>query len=225
MDFSLQSGNQISLKRDDKPSAFAFMTRKVNGDIDYINIVLMGIASAFIFACIGMYFYNSSLASSVLQKKAILDQKQTALKSLPIDQIRLLYSKLQYANDLTKNYSYTDTLFSILGKTVENTIYYNKIDLSRDKSGDYSINLTGEADSYKNLAQQINTLFTGDQLKYFSDTKLQSFSLDKKTGKVQFRLSAVLRFRGITPDADELLLLGTDKPTVEVPSTTSTSTP
>lgn len=210
MDFSLQSGNQISLKRDDKPSVLTFMTRKVNGDVDYINIVLMGISLATIFICIGMYFYNESLASKIATQKKLLDDKQVQLKSLPIDQIRLLYNKLNYVNKMTKNQSSMDTAFTILGKTIENSVLYTKFDLSQNRTGEYSIAINGFADSYKSLAQQVNTLFTKEQQKYFTDVKLQSFSLDKKTGKVQFRLSANLKFQGIPPDSDELLLIGTD---------------
>ena len=213
MDFSLQSGNQISLKRDDKPNVLTFMTRKVNGDIDYVNIVLMGISFATMLVAAALYFYNTSLAASVASKKTTLEQSQVQLKSLPINEIRSLYTKLKYANLLTRNYAYFETALTILGKSTENTVYYTKISLGNDKSGGFGLSLDGKADSYKNLAQQMNTFFSGEQLKYFSKPILGKFALDKETGKISFQFTSKINFKGITPVSDEVLLYGNKKPT------------
>lgn len=206
MDFSLQSGNQISLKRDEKQDVLSFMTRKVNGDIDYINIVLLAISFAAILVSIALYFYNGSLASSVGKKRAALDQKQAALSNLPIDQIRLLFMKLKYANQFTGNYPYIETAFVILGKTIENSIVYSSFKIAKDRGGNFTLEITGSADSYKALAQQMNTFDNLEQKKFFENLKLKGFGLDKKTGRIGFSFTSGLRFSGIRPDEESKLL-------------------
>lgn len=206
MDFSLQSGNQISLKRDEKQDVLSFMTRKVNGDIDYINIVLLAISFAAILVSIALYFYNSSLASSVAQKRAELDQKQAGLRSLPIDEIRPLFTKLKYANSFTGNYPYIETAFVILGKTIENSVVYNSFKITKDKIGTFNLEVSGTADSYKALAQQMNTFDAQEQKKFFDNLKLKGFGLDKKTGKIGFTITSGLRFSGIRPDEESKLI-------------------
>ena len=99
---------------------------------------------------------------------------------------------------------------------------YNKFDISQDRGGQYTLSMAGFADSYKFLAEQMNTLFTTEQQKYFTNLTLQSFSLDKKSGKVQFRITSAIKFQGITPDSDEILLIGTNRP---VEPATASSTP
>jgi hypothetical protein len=209
MDFSLQSGNQISLKRDEKQSVLSFMTRKVNGDIDYLNIVLMAISFAFILVAAALYFYNASLASKVDAKKAELNTMQSALKDLPIDQIKPLYTQLKYVNNFTKNYSYSETIFVILGKTIENNVQYNSFKYNKDKNGIINLEISGAADSYKALAQQMNTYYAKEQQKFFKNLKLKGFSLDKRTGKISFVIVTNLSSIGVLPDSTDLLNLGT----------------
>ena len=224
MDFSLQSGNQISLKRDEKQTPFAFMTRKVNGDVDYINIILVGISILMVILSIGLYFYNASLAKNVADKKIALDQKQTEIKNLPIQEIRSLYKKLKYANEITRNYNVMDTMFILLGKSIENTAVYNDITLQKNKlTGGFDITLNGVSDSYKTLVQQRNAFFTEGLSKYFSDSKIANFGLDKKTSKITFKLTADMKFSGLTPEDAEALLFGVVRsPSVQ---TQATSTP
>ncbi len=223
MDFSLQSGNQISLKRDDRPNPFTFMTRKVNGDIDYVNIVLMAISFAAMLVAAALYFYNLKLANDVAEKSKTLKEYQSKAETLPVNDIRVLYKKLKYVNLITKNHNVMDTAFILLGKSTENSTYYTKFAMGIDKkAGGFSLALNGVTDSYKSLVQQRNAFSLYDFPNYFSDIRISDFSLDKKTGKVNFTLNANIRFAGVSPDDEKLLFVGTGKKkedTVTAPAT------
>ena len=206
MDFSLQSGNQISLKRDEKQTPFSFMSRKGNGDVDYVNVFLISVSTLSLLISAGMYFYNASLTRSVLDKKTALNLEQTKIQDLPITEIRSLHKKLKYANEITSNYNIMDTMFSILGKSIEHTARYDTFSINKDnKTGTFSLTLTGETESYKSLVQQRNAFFIEEQAKYFTEPKIESFSLDKNTGKINFKFTSNLMFAGLKPDSGKLL--------------------
>jgi hypothetical protein len=120
-----------------------------------------------------------------------------------------LYTQLKYVNNFTKNYSYSETIFVILGKTIENNVQYNSFKYNKDKNGIINLEISGAADSYKALAQQMNTYYAKEQQKFFKNLKLKGFSLDKRTGKISFVIVTNLSSIGVLPDSTDLLNLGT----------------
>lgn len=208
MDFSLQSGNQISLKRDEKPSIFRMLIRKPDDSLDILNVSLLVISGVLLVISGGLYAYNMSLASNLNAKKAELGTKQAALSNLPIEEIRKLNTQLKFVNQFTNNYAYTETALEILAKSIENSVTYNSFKISKDQKSQYSIDVSGQADSYKALAQQMNTFDSVQQKKYLTDFKLKGFGLDKITGKVGFNFISGITFAGILPGSDVLNCVG-----------------
>jgi len=224
MDFSLQSGNQISLKRDDKPSFFRVLFLKPNDELDFFNIAMVALSGVMLIIGLGLYFYNESLATKVAEKKAEVDGLQKNLTLTQTKELKRLNAQLKYVNQFTSNYTYMNTAFVILGKSIENSVVYNGVKLNKESSGDFNVKLSGNADSYKTLAQQMNTLNSPEQKKYFVDLKLNSFGLDKVSGKISFDITTKLNFTGILPDSDKLQGIGSLENNNSVPSATPKAT-
>lgn len=220
MDFSLQSGNQISLKKDTKQSPLQMLLFKPTGELDYINVGLIGLGVISLVIAGMLFVYNQSLAAKLQERKLLLSQKEKEMGTLPVDEIRKLNLRLKYANLLANNYAYSQTAFTILGQTIENPVTFTSLSLDKDsRSPRYTITINGSADSYRTLKQQMITLFNKEQQKYLTNINLKSFGLEKTSGKIGFNFTADIKYSGILPDNPDLLLLSTSKPE------TSTTTP
>jgi hypothetical protein len=193
---------------------------KPTGELDYINVGLIGLGVISLVIAGMLFVYNQSLAAKLQERKLLLSQKEKEMGTLPVDEIRKLNLRLKYANLLANNYAYSQTAFTILGQTIENPVTFTSLSLDKDsRSPRYTITINGSADSYRTLKQQMITLFNKEQQKYLTNINLKSFGLEKTSGKIGFNFTADIKYSGILPDNPDLLLLSTSKPE------TSTTTP
>jgi hypothetical protein len=185
---------------------------KPTGELDYINVGLLGVNIVMLALAAALFVYNGSLASQVQQKKSLLAQKEKEISSLKIQDVKKLSTRLKYVNIITKDFPIMDTFLLILGQTVENPVTFNAIKLSKGLTGGFTIDVTAQAENYKVVRQQMNTFFNKEQQKYLTNLTLKGFGLDKMTGKVSFAFNGGIRFGGILPSNEDILLLGTSKP-------------
>lgn len=189
------------------PSALA--SRKSS---DIVQYMLYGINAIAILITALLFGWKYYINSQIDSKKAQLETYKNNLSTLPIAQMKEVSDRLKAAASLVKNYPYASGVFSLVEDSIENKVYLTDMDavLSEDGSS-YTVYLTGVADSYQGIIQQLNTLRSPKYSAYITNPQVDpGFSLNENTGDIKFSIKMTMRLGGVTKDTLILNTVGYD---------------
>jgi hypothetical protein len=203
-------------------TSFNYATRKANGSIDWLNVILMLIAGGAVLVTLLLAVWHVLLQSSIDAKKTKLSAYEERLSHIPLQDIKKVSSKLKLANTLAKEYPYVTNIFQILEDSVDTNVTYSNFDMHYDlQKGGYLVSLSGTAPDYKTLAMQMDLLKSPVYATYISGLSLEGLHPNSKGG-VDFGLKMGIGVKGIAPD---MLVLTTASSTVRGGTVSDVITP
>jgi hypothetical protein len=149
----------------------------------------------------GLYAYQRKLFADVTEQKTQLASYDSKLGVLPIDEMRLVSTRIKFASQLVKEHTSTDSAFRILEESIENPVTYTKFELqSNNLTGKYDLTLGGKAPDYRSVIQQQETLRNKPYTTYLSDAVISDVNANDK-GFVTFSVKSPIAIKGILPEA------------------------
>ena len=162
-----------------QPVAQSSGTSKPVGILFVISLIIF-IVSIGIGA--GVYVYKSYLQKQVDDLAVSLERVQKSLDPNAIKEFTVMDKRLKNAETLLSSHVVSFPLLDMLRKTTLPTVRYTKMDFEFTETGDLSVKLSGESDSYRSIALQSQALAQNANL---SDTIFSNFVVTPK-GRVSF---------------------------------------
>lgn len=162
--------------------------------------ILFFIFFATLLVSLGMFGYSFYLSSQVESKKATLSTYESRLGSLPLEEMRKLSNRIKIINGLVKEHPSVNAAFRVLEDSVENNITYTAFELKYNEQGkSYALQLTGNAPSYRSIAQQVDTFKRKPYSTYISSVAVEGLQPNER-GSVSFIFRAPIMINGLTPE-------------------------
>lgn len=181
---------------------------------DAVDKLLIVINVLVIIAVGFLFWYQSYLSDQIIAKKNELSKYKNSVAGIPLEEMRGVSLRMNTINDLVKNYVYTSNIFPLLEESIEHKVLYTNFDMRRataeekkkdpNNAIDFTLNIKGQADDYKTLVRQIDTLKSDKYKEYFTKVTLDAVNLDDK-GIITFSIIIGVKIKGIDPE--KLLLL------------------
>lgn len=170
--------------------------------IGLFQIILYAIFGITLLTTVILFGYQFYLNSSIADQKKLLDDKDSSLVGIKLDEMRALSNRIKVVSQVLSEHASVSTAFLILEKSIENPITYKSFDLKKNAiNKNYDLKINGLAPSYKAIAQQLDTLNSDEFSKdYISSVNYDSISLDP-SGKVTFNLIMVVNILGKLPES------------------------
>lgn len=195
--------------------------REETKKIGIFQIVLYVIFGVMVLTTISLFGYQYYLNGSIADQKKILDDKDSSLVGIKLDEMRALSNRIKVVSQVLSEHTSVRAAFLILEKSIENPVTYKSFDLKKNPiNKSYDLKVSAVAPSYKAVAQQLDTLNSNEFSKdYISSVSYDSLNLDL-TGKVNFNLIMNVLILGKLPES-----LFLNPKVAEIPAaTTATST-
>lgn len=166
----------------------------------FFQIVLFTLFGGSVLIAAGLFAYNIFLSSRIEAKKSLMNDYESRLANLPLEEMKKLSDRMRVANQLVKSHSSANVAFLIVEASVENFVTYKKFALSYSENAKaYQLSLSGTAPSYKALAQQMDTYTRKPYSTYTPKASLDTMGLDT-SGRVNFAVSMPITIQGFDPD-------------------------
>lgn len=196
--------------------------------ISFFRIILYVILGILVFLAIALFGYQRYLISSIDTQKKNLDDKDSTVGSINLEQMRSLSNRIKVVSQILNEHTSVNTALILLERSVENPITYKSFELTKSTlNKNYDLKITGTAPSYRSIAQQIDILNSEEFKKdYISNIDYDNPSLDVATGKINFSLKMAVLIQGklpenVFPKSKELSNIG-ETGTTTIPNGTST---
>ena len=185
--------------------------------IGIFQIVLYVIFGIMVLTTVSLFGYQYYLNGSIADQKKILDDKDSSLVGIKLEEMRALSNRIKVVSQVLSEHTSVRTAFLILEKSIENPVTYKSFDLKKNSiNKSYDLKVSAVAPSYKAVAQQLDTLNSNEFSKnYISSVSYDSLNLDQ-TGKVNFNLLMNVLILGKLPES-----LFLNPKVVEVTATTT----
>ncbi len=179
-------------------------TKEKTGVLQIILYVVFGIAFA---VTVALFAYQWYLNSRIESQKALLDQVEKQLGSLPLEEMRSLSNRMKAVSQVLNEHASVSTAFTVLEQSIEHPVTYTNFSLRKEANG-YMLQLAATAPSYKAIAQQLDTLKSADYSKDFiPKVSYDGLTLDS-SGKIMFNLTLPILIQGKLPETAVIQVQG-----------------
>lgn len=152
-----------------------------------INLVALIIFIASLIGAGGVYFYRSSLQSTIDGYKESLARARAAFEPSLITKLQVLDKRMRSATGILGSHVAVSPIFSLLGEITLPTVRYSDFayEFNKQNSNLVDIKITGQAKGYNYIALQAD-LFA--QNKFIKNPIFSNFTLDQ-LGNIAFNLT------------------------------------
>jgi hypothetical protein len=152
-----------------------------------INLLALIVFIASLVGAGGVYFYRSSLESTIEGYKESLARARAAFEPTLITKLQVLDKRMRAATGILGKHIAVSPIFSLLGETTLPTVRYSDFayEFNKQNVNLVDIKITGQAKGYNQIALQAD-LFA--QNKFIKNPIFSNFTLDQQ-GNIAFNLT------------------------------------
>lgn len=174
----------------------------VENKIGLFQLVLYIILGLTVLITVTLFGYRQYLLSSIETQKKALDEKDASLGTIDLEKMRALSNRIKVVNQVLNEHASVRTAFTILEKSINDTVTYKGFDLKRNlKTKNYDLKVGATASSYKAMAQQLDTINNDKDIKsLISKVTYDGPTLDTM-GNVNFSLTMAILIQGKLPES------------------------
>lgn len=205
--------------------ANAYDSRQEGEGRGLIQTLLIVILVLLVISTGALFGWSYLLKSQIESKKAKLSVYEKKLDKLPLQEMRILSSRLKVITQLVKEHPSVNSAFKILEESVENQVVYKRFDLhfSEAQKG-YELLLGAIAPDYRSVIEQMDTFKRKPYSTYVPLVKIEALHPDD-TGKITFNLKMPIAILGVLPEGLVLKDVPDVAPVVEEAATTTPTPP
>ncbi|MSR71529.1 MAG: hypothetical protein EXS50_02595 [Candidatus Taylorbacteria bacterium] len=180
--------------------ANAYDSRQEGEGMGLIRTLLIIILAIMVISTGVLFGWSSLLKSQISTKKDKLSIYEKKLDKLPLQDMRVLSSRLKVITQLVKEHPSVNSAFKILEESVENQVIYKRFDLhfSEAQKG-YELALGAIAPDYRSVIEQMDTFKRKPYITYLPTVKIEGLRPDD-TGKITFSLKMPIAILGVLPE-------------------------
>ncbi len=216
--------NSPDISINDAPSVpdtpFLFLQQRGTGTISmnaYLQMLLVLICVLTVVSSITLFAYGMYLSSSIESKKEQLAAQEASFKEYPFKDMERLSTRITLVDQLLKEYISIRSPLKLLEDVVEDTAYFDKFLLTREKKIGYSASFLVITNNYQSLIQQLEALKLTQYTKIAPQPQADSFAEEKKQQYLTVKVTTPIIVQGVLPD--EVVFLSTQDGKVTAPAT------
>lgn len=191
--------------------------RSKAGGVSMIEIILFAVFGFTALVAAGLFAYKFYLSSQVEAKKAALNEYESRLNGLPLQDMRDLSNRLKIVNQLVKDHPSVNVAFMIVEASIENSITFTKFDLRYiENTKSYQLALGGSSPDYKSIAQQMDTYKNKPYSNYMQKIGVEGLHPDT-SGRILFSFTIPISIKGLIPETFSIMS-STGSSTVSIPT-------
>lgn len=162
----------------------ATTVKPVSKPLGILSVIAWIIFVISLLAAAGSYFYKNYLTKQSEELKASVARVEKNFEPTLLNELSRVDKRLTVSDQLLRSHRAISPFFDFLETSTLPTIRYSKIDASFEEDGTPKIILSGEADSYRSIAQQ-SRMWSQNQ--YIKNHIFSNFVLTSK-GRIAYDL-------------------------------------
>lgn len=167
-----------------------------------------------------LFVYGWYLESKIESTKNEIASREASFKDYPFEEMKNTITRAQTLDGFLKNYVSIRSPLKFLEDVVEEKVYFNQFDFSKDKKLGYVANFTAVTNDYQSLVQQLESLQLTQYKKIVTDPKLGKLTDEKNKG-LRVRVTTPVFVQGKT--AEEVVFVSSEQKTTDTPQSQNTN--